>query len=73
MAKISVRPHECAARPNLKWVVSYRAADGKRKRAYFETKEAAESAARLKRTKVQSLGLRAAQVDIADSWWCTSP
>jgi len=63
MGKISVRPHECEARPNLKWVVSYCGVDGKRKRSYFETKEAAEAGARLKKTKVQKLGWRASQLD----------
>ena len=63
MGKTSVRPHVCEARPNLKWVVSYRGADGKRKRSYFETREAAEAGARLKKTKVQKLGWRASQLD----------
>ena len=63
MAKISVRPHKCKARPNLIWVVSVGRLDGKRKRFYFETKEEADAAAQVKRVKVQNLGRRASPID----------
>ncbi len=63
MAKISVRPHKCKARPNLKWVLSVAQPNGKRKRSYFETKEAAEAASQLKKTNVQNLGWRASGID----------
>src|SRR5262245_38474142 len=54
--KIKVRKYKDDSRPNLKFVVGYREA-GKRKRSFFETKEAADSFASFKNAERKRNGI----------------
>jgi hypothetical protein len=65
MAKfsISVRPYQCSARPNARWVLNVWHPTGKRERTYFETMEAAQAAEQVKSVEVQRLGWQALQID----------
>src|SRR5262245_26213128 len=54
--KIKVRKYKDENRPNLKFVVGYREA-GKRKRSFFETKEAADSFASFKNVERKRNGI----------------
>jgi integrase len=54
--KIKVRPYHDKTRPHLRYVVNYREL-GKRKRTYFETKEAADSFAAFKNKELEQNGI----------------
>jgi integrase len=58
--KIKVRPYRDKTRPNLKFVVNYREA-GKRRRSYFESKEAAQSFASFKNAELKQSGIEHAE------------
>jgi integrase len=62
--KIKVRPYRDAARPHLKFVVNYREA-GKRRRSYFESKEAAQSFASFKNAELKQNGIEHAEFPTA--------
>jgi len=55
MRKIKARSYSDSNRPQLKWVVNYRE-DGKRKRKFYETKEAAQNFANDKNGELISKG-----------------
>src|SRR5277367_4058905 len=65
MAKfsVSVRPYQCSARPNARWVLNVWHPTGKRERSYYETKEAAQAAEQVKSVEVQRLGWKALGID----------
>jgi integrase len=62
--KIKVRPYRDKTRPNLKFVVNYREA-GKRRRSYFETKEAAQTFASFKNAELKQNGIEHAEFPTA--------
>lgn len=64
MRKIAVREYSDANRPHLKFVVNYREA-GKRKRSFFETKEAAIDFARCKNFELKRNGIEGAEFPTA--------
>src|ERR1043166_7427381 len=58
--KVKVRSYRDPARPNLKFVVGYRE-HGKRKRSFFETKEAAKEFADFKNAELKQNGVEHAE------------
>jgi integrase len=62
--KIKVRPYRDPNRRNLKFVVGYREA-GKRRRSFFETKEAADSFATFKNAELKQSGVEHAEFPVA--------
>jgi integrase len=60
MRKIKARSYSDGNRPQLKWVVNYRE-DGKRKRKFYETKEAAQNFANEKNDELISKGRQHAE------------
>jgi hypothetical protein len=58
--KIKVRPYRDKTRPNLKFVVNYREAE-KRRRSYFESREAAQSFASFKNAELKQNGIEHAE------------
>ncbi len=58
--RIKVRPYKDRARPTLHYVVGYRES-GKRKRTFFETKEAAQSFALFKNAERERNGIEASE------------
>ena len=62
--KITVREYRDAKRPNLRFVVNYREAD-KRKRQFFESKDAANSFAAFKNADMKRYGIDGADFPLA--------